>query len=345
MRARTAKAGTTPSPWLATTRPVTMLLVFVLAAGCREALPDRTGDAPPDTAHADASHPGSAAPGPVAHLDLPAVAITVDDLPWVGPLPPGMTRLQATDSILAVLAAHGVQATGFVNCDRVQAGAPVLRRWLDAGHQLGNHTAGHLDLNAADPATWAADARTCDAFLRNLTGEESLPFRYPYLHRGQTAERYQAGRDVIAEMGSAIAPVTIETLDWVMDTRYVAALRANDDKRARAIADAYLQHIVRATRHYQGVAEERVGRDVAHIMLLHANALLAHQLDAMLTRLRQEGFRFISLDAALHDPVYGLPDDYLGRLGLSWLYRIPPAAPDAFEWDRAARDRLRALVR
>lgn len=295
-------------------------------------------DEPADTA---AARPGTPAPAPA----LPAVAITVDDLPWVGPLPPGMTRLQATDSVLAALAAHDVRATGFVNCDRVQAGAPVLRRWLDAGHQLGNHTSGHLDLNEAPPATWAADARSCDAFLRELTGEDRLPFRYPYLRRGHTAERYRAGREVIHAMDGVIAPVTIETLDWIMDAAYVAALRAGDRRRADAIVDAYADHVISASRHYRRVAEERVGRDVAHIALLHANALLAHHLGDLLDRLAREGFDFIPLETALDDPVYALDDDYRGREGISWLYRIAPAVPEAAEWDWAQARRLRALTR
>jgi peptidoglycan-N-acetylglucosamine deacetylase len=311
-----------------TLRTALLAIVATTAAGCTPAPPD--GDRP------------AAEHGEVGH---PALAITIDDLPWVGSLPPGLTRLQATDSILAALDAHGARATGFVNCDRVQAGAPVLRRWLEAGHTLGNHTSSHLDLNEADPGAWAEDARSCDAFLRDLTGDDRLPFRYPYLHRGHSPERYRAGRQVIEELGSPIAPITIETLDWVMVAGYVAALRAGDGARASRIADAYLEHVIAASRHYRRVAEERVGRDVAHIILLHANALLAHHLDEMLRRLAAEGFRFIPLETALQDPVYDLDDDYLGRDGLSWLYRIPPATPEAIQWDRTEMARLRDLAR
>jgi peptidoglycan-N-acetylglucosamine deacetylase len=314
-----------------------LVLLFAVAACGDSPAPD--GDAPsPEGAEAP-SKPVS--PEPAA----PSVAITVDDLPWVGSLPPRMTRLEATDAILAALGAHGVQATAYVNCDRVPAGAPVLRRWLAAGHRLGNHTSGHLDLNVADPAAWADDVRTCDAFLRELTGEASLTFRYPYLRRGHTPERYRAGRAVIDEVGSIIAPVTIDTGDWILVAAYVDALRAGDQARVDAIVDAYLQHMVRAARHYREVANERLGRDVRHILLVHANALLAHHLDTLLGRLAEDGFQFIPLELALQDPVYRLPDDYLGRDGLSWLYRIPPAMPGGAEWDRAEAARLRGVAR
>lgn len=285
-----------------------------------------------------------ASPAPGAEA-LPALAITIDDLPWVGPLPPGLDRLEATARILAALEAHGAPATGFPNCARVQPGAPVLELWLEAGHELGNHTSRHLDLNTADPAAWSADARACDAFLRDLTGEPSLFFRYPYLHRGPTTERYRAGRETLDALGSRVAPVTINTGDWILDDAYVAALRAGDAARARAIADAYLDHVVRAAAHYREVAEARVGRDVPHVLLLHANALLADQLGALLGRLEAEGFRFLPLSVALEDPVYALEDAYIGPEGLSWLYRIPPPTPEAQAWDDAEGAALRRLIR
>jgi peptidoglycan-N-acetylglucosamine deacetylase len=304
----------------------------ILIGGCREMPePEPTDAAATDTA---AEHVADVA-------TLPAVAITVDDLPWVGPLPPGWDRMEGTRRILAALQAHGATAAGFVNCGRVQAGAPVLRQWLAAGHTLGNHTSGHLDLNRADPAEWAEDARDCDRFLQNLTGEDTLFFRYPYLHRGPTPERYEAGRATIDDLGSVAAPVTIDTGDWLLDDPYVAALRDGDQPLAGRIAEEYLDHVVRASRHYRRAAEERFERDVAHILLLHANALLADHLDALLDRLTEEGFRFMSLEEALRDPVYDLEDDYLGPRGLSWLYRIAPASPDAAAWDDQERARLR----
>lgn len=276
---------------------------------------------------------------------LPALAITIDDLPWVGPLPTGWSILDGTERIMSALAAHDATATGFVNCGRVRDGAPVLRRWLDAGHSLGNHTEQHLSLNRADPDVWSADARRCDEVLRELTGEPALPFRYPYLHRGPTEDRYRAGRATLAALGSVIAPVSIDTGDWIIDDAYVAALRADDGARADTIATAFIEHVMRAVQHYQRVAEDRVGEDIAHILLLHANALVADQLDPLLARITDAGFTLVPLDVALRDTVYSMEDDYIGPEGLSWLYRIPPAAPELSAWDRAEADALRRLSR
>lgn len=310
------------------------------------------GSAADDPALSEAVEAAEAAEGAEAEAEAPPppdgtveLAITIDDLPWVGPLPRDWDRADGNARILAALDAHDARATGFVNCGRVPAGAPVLRQWLAAGQELGNHTRQHLDLNRADPAAWSRDARQCDAFLREITGKPTLPFRYPYLHRGSTVERYRAGRETVRSLGSTIAPVTIDTGDWIVDDAYVQALRSGNAERARTIADAFLDHVARAADHYRDVARERVGREVRHILLLHANGLVADQLGELLARLERDGFRFVPLERALADPVYALEDDYIGPEGLSWLYRIPPATPAARAWDDEEAAALRRVIR
>lgn len=319
---------------MAKSRSRACLALLLLLAACRpgdDAAEDRREEPPPPAA-------------PQAEF-AGRLAVTFDDLPWIGELRPGESRLEATRRLLATLAAYGAPATGFVDCGRVAPGAPVLRPWLEAGMRLGNHTEDHLDLDRAGLDAWIGAARRCDAYLRELTGDTAVYFRYPYLHRGSTRERYRAARAALARLGAPVAPVTINTVDWILAARYTEALRAGDAGRAAAIGEALVEHVARATAHYREVAREKVGRDLAHVLLLHANALAADYLDEVLERLRGEGFRFVPLAAALEDPVYGRPDDYIGPEGLSWLYRIRPATPEMAAWDDAEAARLRALFR
>jgi hypothetical protein len=53
--------------------------------------------------------------------------------------------------------------------------------------------------------------------------------------------------------------------------------------------------------------------------LLHVNALARDHLSEVLRKLVTQGWQFISLEKALSDPMYALPDRYLGRCGCSWL--------------------------
>ncbi len=99
-----------------------------------------------------------------------------------------------------------------------------------------------------------------------------------------------------------------------------------------------------ALDHAREVARRKVGRDVDHVLLLHANALVADHMGALLDTLQAEGFRFVSLGEALRDPIYQRADGYAGPKGLSWLYRAVPATPGDVEWDDAAASRLRAAL-
>jgi peptidoglycan-N-acetylglucosamine deacetylase len=290
-------------------------------------------ETPPEDRHASPDAPATRHAG--------ALAVTLDDVPWVGATHPGETQLDATRRLLAALDAHAVTAVGFVNCDRVTRASPILRAWLDAGQRLGNHTAAHLDLNRADLERWLEDARRCHAFVEGI-GNGFVWFRYPYLHEGPTAERRRAAAGLLAELGSRNAHVSIETSDWILAAAYGDAIRRGDAARQREIGAAFIHHVVAAAGHYRAVARERAERDVAHVLLLHANALVADHLDDLLGRLRAEGFRFVTVEEALADPVYALPDDYIGPDGLSWLYRFEPAAPELKAWDDAEAARLRA---
>ena len=60
---------------------------------------------------------------PAAAAERFDIAITVDDLPFHGDLPPGMTRTAITHDYLRVLKAHGVpEAYGFVNAGKLAQG-------------------------------------------------------------------------------------------------------------------------------------------------------------------------------------------------------------------------------
>ncbi len=284
-----------------------------------------------------ACRPPSASPLPAPRPSPVEVAVTIDDLPFIGGVAAGDSPARAIDRIVAALRAAGAPATGFVACDRI-GDVPILARW--GSLPLGNHSSSHRPIDALEPAAWLADIRACRDRLSELGGRTPRYFRYPFLQQGRTAGRRDAARATVRELGHEPAPVSIDTSDWVLNPPYVSALRAGDRARRQAIATAYVEHLVSALRHYREVARERLGRDVKHILLIHANALAADHLGAALAAYRREGARFIALEAALSDPVYARPDDYAGPIGLSWLYRFAPARGAAWAWDRAQEREL-----
>ncbi len=89
---------------------------------------------------------GNTNPGTTAE-----VALTFDDLPVHGLLPPGVTREDIAQEIIhALQAAHAPPIFGFVNAKRLQednSTAQVLQMWRAAGFPLGNHAFSHMDLH------------------------------------------------------------------------------------------------------------------------------------------------------------------------------------------------------
>ena len=102
-----------------------------------------------------------------------------------------------------------------------------------------------------------------------------------------------------------------------------------------------MEHMLAALAHFAEVARSVAGRDVAHILVLHANALAADHFGRVLEEFEKQGAVFVTLDEALADPIYERNDRYVGPKGLSWLYRIDPSGTTtAQRWDEQEAARL-----
>jgi peptidoglycan-N-acetylglucosamine deacetylase len=260
-----------------------------------------------------------------------AVALTFDDLPWVTPggrpLGDAPRRLSA---LLGALATVDVPAVGFVNegqLDRAGERAARLRMvqiWAGAGHELGNHTHSHRSLNTTPLDELEADVLRGAVEIHALAeryGGEVRYFRHPFTHTGPTREIRDAFDAFLSAHGYVVAPFTVENADYLYNAAYVRALEREDEALAGRLRDLYLEHTTRMFLFFERLSVETFGREIPQVLLLHANHLNADTLPDLLGRLRQRGYRFIPLEAALADPAYGTPDEYVGRFGPSWLHR------------------------
>ena len=90
-----------------------------------------------------------------AALPQPAVAVTFDDLPYAAVASDDDAALASmTARLVHRLQAEQVPAVGFVNEAKLHrdgeldpARVVLLRTWLDAGFELGNHTYSHPSLD------------------------------------------------------------------------------------------------------------------------------------------------------------------------------------------------------
>lgn len=257
------------------------------------------------------------------------VALTFDDLPVFGPYASAAEGRPITARLLAGLRRHHLTAIGFVNeiqldgADR-EPRIDLLRQWLDAGMDLGNHSYSHLSLTTTPVETYIADVARggiVTGALLAARGRRERWYRYPYLETGPTLAVRQRFEGWLAEHGYRNAPVTMENSDWEFAEPYADAIAHGRIEQAAHIRTAYLDFTARIVPWYQQTAQQLLGRQPAFVFLLHASRLNADSIDQLAQILKQTHLRSITLDRALRDPAYRIADTYVGPNGDQWLTR------------------------
>jgi peptidoglycan/xylan/chitin deacetylase (PgdA/CDA1 family) len=288
-----------------------------------------------------------------------AVALTFDDLPMTavdGACDAEVAR-EVTREILDALAREEAPATGFVNASRTCGQPvdalrdPVLEAWLDAGHDLGNHTWSHPDIVRIPLEAYLEDVRMgaapVDSLLRRR-GSRLAWFRHPFLHAGDTPAKKAGLARYLDDNRWRVAPVTVDNQEWVYAYVYHVALARGDAPLAARVAEAYIDHLDAAFAHFEVRSRAVLGREVPQVLLLHANRLNADHLGMLLDRIRARGYVFQRLEQVMKDPAYAREDRYLGRRGPSWIERWAaqggeaPQGPREHPWVAELYDRLRS---
>jgi peptidoglycan/xylan/chitin deacetylase (PgdA/CDA1 family) len=292
------------------------------------------------------------------------VAVTFDDLPatTAGVVANDVASLEKlTRQLLSAVRKHRIPAVGFVNegglfvegegPGGVDARKGLLRMWLDAGLELGNHTYSHRDLNRLPLDQFQADVLRGETVTRALLKERERRgekeqrlryFRHPFLHVGADLKVRRAFEAFLSSHGYTVAPVTVDSDEFVYAAAYAKALRRGDSATAARIADDYLRYMEEVFTFFEDVSRRVTGREIAQILLLHANSLNADRFDALAEALKRRGYRFVSVAQALEDPAYRLRDEFVGAPSNSWFNhweitagRPPVPTPKPAEWINA----------
>lgn len=268
--------------------------------------------------------------GPVLGADRRPLLISIDDLPVAaGDLHADpAARARITDGLLAVLAKHHVPAVGLVIWGNVKSDADraILRRWLAAGHELGNHSANHLDLTKTGADAYIADVEAGRAGLADFLAREGNRkvrfFRYPFLDEGDTEAKLDAVRAYLARSGQRSLPVTIDDQDWSFEKPWIEARRQGDAKARAQVGEEYQEALHVELRDQEGRGDRLLGRPAPQILLLHANEVGAAQWDRLFTWLEERGYRFAAADEVLADAAFSEEPRYAGPSGFGLWDRL-----------------------
>lgn len=259
------------------------------------------------------------------------VAVTFDDLPAVPPTIPIARQQTLTRDLLKSIKAAGVPAIGFVNENKVEtngkrdpAKIKLLEQWLDAGLELGNHTYSHPDLHHIDVDDFENDIvageRVTNELLMNR-GRKIRWFRHPFLHTGTSLETRQRIERFLRTRGVRVAPVTLDNSEWIFARAYENAIAKNDGALKKRLGVEYVAYMDRKLAYFEQQSQALFGRNIPHVLLVHANALNADWFDELAASMKKRGYRFIPLERAVADPAYRSKDEYAGPMGLTWIHR------------------------
>ena len=284
------------------------------------------------------------------------VAVTFDDLPAAASN--FMTAAEITDmtaKLLAVLQQQKIPAVAFVNERKLYKWGEVderikaLQMWLDAGFELGNHTYSHASLNRAGLKQWEDEIVEGEPVLKLLLADHKMTlryFRHPYLDAGRDLETRRQAEAFLAARGYQVAPITLDAWDWMFAFVYDDAIKRGDTTLQQQLVTAYLSYSDTVFDYFEKLSKQIMGYEPKQILLLHANRLEADHVADLAALMRKRGYHFISLEDALGDAAYGLPDTYVGE-GTGWLdhWAITQGRPARGEPDFPAwvLDRARAL--
>ena len=146
--------------------------------------------------------------------EIPApryVALTFDDGPRPG----------STERLLEGLRDRGARATFFLIGEQVQIYPELVQMIGAEGHQVGNHTWGHVSLQDLDTAKALAEVERTDALLQKILGPGAYWVRPPY---------GRVDKSVLQQLSVPVIKWSVDPRDW-------------ESRNTQAVVDAVMETV------------------------------------------------------------------------------------------------------
>lgn len=260
------------------------------------------------------------------------MAVTFDDLPFQQNRDySAVEQLEFNKRIISHILQYDIPAVGFVNegklfdDDKIDSTKlPILKLWLDAGLELGNHTFSHPNINALPFEEYKADLLKGEKITRKLAEERNIKyeyFRHPYLRSGETEEIMLALKKFLKNNNYKEAPVTIDNSEWIFAFGYNKAFKENNIEMMKKLGADYVDYMIEKIKYYEEQSHQLFNRNIKQVLLVHANLLNADYFDELAEAIKNEGYEFVSMDEALQDEAYNSENNFVGKYGPSWIHR------------------------
>lgn len=171
-----------------------------------------------------------------------------------------------TEKILDILKKHNVPAAFFLVGNYMERNADLVRRMVDEGHIVGNHTMHHYDMSKLeDRAAFEKELTDLETLFQSITGKE-----LPKYYRPPQGTYSQKNLQMAKELGYQTVFWSLAYVDWKND--------------AQPTREAAFQKLLPRTHN-------------GAVVLLHSTSQTnAEILDELLTKWSDEGYVFQSID-------------------------------------------------
>ncbi len=175
-----------------------------------------------------------------------------------------------TGKILDALKKHNAPAAFFLVGNYIQKNADLVRRMVDEGHIVGNHTMHHPDMSKlSEKAAFEKELKDLEVCFETVTGK-TLPKFYRPPQGNYSIENLKLAQ----ALGYRTVFWSLAYVDWKND--------------AQPSAEAAMQKVL--SRTHPGA-----------VVLLHSTSETnAEILDALLTKWEQQGYRFAPITELFH---------------------------------------------
>jgi peptidoglycan/xylan/chitin deacetylase (PgdA/CDA1 family) len=231
------------------------------------------------------------------------IALTFDDAP-VGSSKHFESSAR-TDELIRKLKQLNVQgAMIFANpCKNEKKSLPQLKKYVDAGQLIGNHTCTHPRLDEVGFSEYSKDAEKAELLLSPLlTGQKY--FRYPYLNEGKDETLRDQMRAWLKANNYRNGMVSVDNDDYIVSWGINKAKENGKEIDYKKIEKIFLNHVLGAVDFYDEAAVKHLGYSPKHVILLHEVDATVMFIDALVTELRAKGWKIISAKEAFEDKLY-----------------------------------------
>jgi poly-beta-1,6 N-acetyl-D-glucosamine synthase len=202
-----------------------------------------------------------------------ALTLTFDDGP----------SAEYTPQILDELKALNVHATFFLIGENAEKNPAIVKRILDEGNYIGNHTFTHPNIGAVSDRRAELEINTTERALQSITGRSTILFRPPYNADAEPVSAEEVKPIITASgMGYVTIGELIDPQDWNL-----WKTNSNGEPEKRTVDDI-VQSVLDQVKTIHG-----------NVILLHDGGgdrnLTVQALDIIVKSLRKSGYNFVDI--------------------------------------------------